>query len=384
MNESKKKDERHGKELPDRGMENIQLVDMHPSGAVEIRVSIKANPTADNDQASPKLILREVELSSRSPGGSGKMLEMSKSPMEMSKKKKHLNLRRYPYDRSFHDKTSRTPSSRTKRPHQKLGKSLRTEPGDEELGLPKELLINKPETMGLSCGVRCVKWAVFTFNFLTFALGIALIGLSLSVLFSDAFKSYLQELVGKSGTDVNFGQFTIVLYVVAGVGGLLALCGFLGCCGACCENRFLLGTFFTVMLILFVATIVGAVYILAKKDEFHHFIDDTLLKYGVEKYYVNPDTKSLMDRMQNDLQCCGARGCADYANPPESCHCENNKFVQGCGDYLFSLVLNQAQIIAGILFGTLALELLAMLFTCMLYQGIGRYVRYERSYLSRT
>ncbi|KHJ43522.1 tetraspanin family protein [Trichuris suis] len=205
-------------------------------------------------------------------------------------------------------------------------------------------------------------------------LGVTLFGTSLYVLLSDAFKNYLQELLGKAGTDVDFQQFAVVIYVAAAVGGMLALCGFLGCCGACCESRCLLGTFFTIILVLFIVTIVGAVYILAKKDDFHYFIADLLKKYGVDKYDLDPEVKHLMDRMQNDLQCCGSRGCSDYVSPPESCHCTDNKFVQGCADYFFRILLNQAHTIAGILFGTLALELLAMLFSCMLFQGIGRYV----------
>lgn len=34
----------------------------------------------------------------------------------------------------------------------------------------------------------------------------------------------------------------ISLYVILGLGVLIALLGFLGCCGACCENQCLLGT----------------------------------------------------------------------------------------------------------------------------------------------
>lgn len=36
-------------------------------------------------------------------------------------------------------------------------------------------------------------------------------------------------------------QMYLVLYGTAAIGGLLCLCGFLGCCGACCESVCLLG-----------------------------------------------------------------------------------------------------------------------------------------------
>lgn len=36
-------------------------------------------------------------------------------------------------------------------------------------------------------------------------------------------------------------QMKVVFYVTAGIGGLIFLTGFLGCCGAGCENTCLLG-----------------------------------------------------------------------------------------------------------------------------------------------
>lgn len=81
----------------------------------------------------------------------------------------------------------------------------------------------------------------------------------------------------------------IALYVLAAIGGLLLLCGFLGCCGACMESPALLGTvyhqiiistileqlfiifmkfqFFFIILVLFLAEIAGGIYIFVKKDQ---------------------------------------------------------------------------------------------------------------------
>lgn len=64
-----------------------------------------------------------------------------------------------------------------------------------------------------------------------------------------------------------FFQLFIPLYVLAAVGGLLLLTGFLGCCGACTENICLLSIFFAIVLILFIAELACGIAILVAKDK---------------------------------------------------------------------------------------------------------------------
>lgn len=224
--------------------------------------------------------------------------------------------------------------------------------------------------MVAGCGNKCVKCLYFTFNFLFFLFGALLLGLSLWVRFDNNFQKRLGDAIEKSsGTPVQLESMYIALYVLAAIGGLLCLTGFLGCCGACCESPCLLGLFFTLVLILFVAEIAGAIYIFVKKDTIQNELSSWYRDNVISLYSTNKDVQKQLDQLQQEWSCCGAKGCSDYSSPPSSCQCNEGQ-KQGCVDIAFQQVTKHIVIVAAVAIGILAVELLAMIFSCILCNAI--------------
>jgi len=227
--------------------------------------------------------------------------------------------------------------------------------------------------MVVGCGASCLKFLFCTFNFLVFLCGGAILGLALWARFDDNFQ-YAVNLALKDGAKypLEIQNVHIVLYIIAAIGGLLLLCGFLGCCGACCESTSLLGLFFTLILLLFLAEISGAIYIFVRKDTIKGELRDWYAKALVQHYYTNKEIQQLMDETQSRLRCCGAQGCGDYPNiPPPSCDCQSGP-KPGCFDKVFDQMRNHLTIVAIVAACLVVVELLAMIFACILCSSVRR------------
>jgi len=225
-----------------------------------------------------------------------------------------------------------------------------------------------------------VKYLVFLFNFLVFVIGIAVLALSLSIRFSNDVQKYFQNLLIKGGSTVSLEHMYIPLYVLAAIGSLLILTGFLGCCGAWCENTCLLAIFFSIILILFVAELACGIALLVNKDK----IKDEVFKgigEAFKKYSTDEEVKDSIDSMQQQMKCCGcSNATVDYTNNhikiPNSCY-ENPsdpkiQFVKGCCQKVWDDAMSQIGVVGGVAIGILVIELLAMIFSCILCQAFRR------------
>uniref|UniRef100_A0A668RUA7 Tetraspanin n=2 Tax=Pseudocrenilabrinae TaxID=318546 RepID=A0A668RUA7_OREAU len=104
-------------------------------------------------------------------------------------------------------------------------------------------------TMEGDC-LSCIKYLMFVFNFLIFLGGSFLLGVGVWVLVDP---TGFREIVA-----TNPLLFTGV-YIILGMGGMLFLLGFLGCCGAIRENKCLLLFFFMLILLIFLAELAAAI-----------------------------------------------------------------------------------------------------------------------------
>jgi len=231
--------------------------------------------------------------------------------------------------------------------------------------------------MVYGCGNKCVKYLVFLFNFLVFVIGIAVLALSLSVRFSNDVQKYFQGLLDNTSSAVNLNQMYIALYVLAAVGAFLILTGFLGCCGAWCENTCLLAVFFSIILILFVAELGCGIAILVKKDSFKQSIFDEITKKMKEYGSWTPEMKKQFNQTQIDLKCCGCNNITDYGSSISegaiTCTLYVPQYVAtGCCNKVWDTLQNQMAIVGGVSIGILVIELLAMIFSCILCQAFRR------------
>ena len=64
----------------------------------------------------------------------------------------------------------------------------------------------------------------------------------------------------------NIHQYYIATYVLMTIGTLMAIIGFLGCCGALRQSRCMLGTYFALLIVVFLAEIAGGVAAYKYKD----------------------------------------------------------------------------------------------------------------------
>lgn len=69
----------------------------------------------------------------------------------------------------------------------------------------------------------------------------------------------LVDILENSGGDVTLTVFTSAAVILIVVSIFVVILTFFGCCGAIKENKCMLGTYFTVILVLFIVMIVGAV-----------------------------------------------------------------------------------------------------------------------------
>jgi len=227
--------------------------------------------------------------------------------------------------------------------------------------------------MVYGCGNKCVKYLVFTFNFLIFVVGIAVMATSLVTVFNNDARTYFNNILAKAGSSFNFDQMNVALYVLAAVGALLLLTGFLGCCGAWTESVCLLSLFFSIVLILFIAELGCGIAILVKKDDVKNALFSEIKKL-IEKYYdSSQEIKDAIDKMQTEVGCCGCNGPLDFPlprGPPTSCL--QGGFTTGCCNKIWGDLESKAAIAGGVAIGILVIELLAMIFTCILCQAFRR------------
>jgi len=217
-----------------------------------------------------------------------------------------------------------------------------------------------------------VKYLFFTFNFLVFLAGGAVLGVALWARFDNNFQQTVNKALEKQGNvPMEMRNLHIVLYVIMAIGGLLILCGGLGCMGACCESPCLLGTFFAIILLLFLAEIAGAIYIFVRKDAIRNDLSNWYKNALVDKYSADPDIKKMLDETQTKWQCCGSTGCGDYQIPPASCQCSTAR--PGCFDKIYEGFKTNITIVAIVAACLVAIELLAMIFACVLCSTIRQY-----------
>jgi len=191
------------------------------------------------------------------------------------------------------------------------------------------------------CMSKLIKYLLFATNFLIFILGLAVFGLGIWVVvdepsFLDLFSKAQDQL--ESSEDFNVEIYTSAAYILLVVSALVVLISFFGCCGAWKENKCMLGTYFTLILALFIVMVVGAV--LGYSGDLEKSVKDPL-KSALSKYsdVATEDTdpalygyKMAWNTVQEELKCCGVDDVTDWAvitewdpvgaNKPAGC-CKN-------------------------------------------------------------
>ncbi|XP_063795563.1 tetraspanin-1 [Pseudophryne corroboree] len=237
----------------------------------------------------------------------------------------------------------------------------------------------------MSC-FTCIKVLMILFNLAIFLAGGTLLGVGIWVSVDSV--SFL-KIFGTLPDNIA-SQFVNVGYFLIAIGALLVILGFLGCCGAQKESKCLLITFFSIVLIIFIAEVAGAVVALVYSSVAESFLQSVLTPVIKQQYGSNKDVTNSWNTLMTDLKCCGLNNYTDFNDSPymkngtypTQC-CSSNSTsctmafasssnISGCFNQILHLVKSNAAIVGGVAAGICALELAAMVVSMYLYCRIDK------------
>ncbi|XP_007423100.1 tetraspanin-16 [Python bivittatus] len=231
-----------------------------------------------------------------------------------------------------------------------------------------------------------LKMMMFIFNGVIFLGGLALLGIGIWVkVDGDSFVKILGVAAPQLMLLLHVG------YLCMAVGTFLFIMGFLGCWGAMKESRCLLLVFFAVILVIFIAEVVGAVVVLifsTVTDIFVQYLKNWAMKTLKEDYGRQEDLTAIWDTTMKQLNCCGFNNYADFNTSyfyhthekyPSLCCLSSRECQQFEIDYTkqgclfeFDMFLNHnGKIVGGVAVAVGMVELAAMVVSLILYHHIG-------------
>ncbi|KAL7828083.1 hypothetical protein AOLI_G00312350 [Acnodon oligacanthus] len=232
----------------------------------------------------------------------------------------------------------------------------------------------------------CLKYLLFVFNFLFWMGGGVVMGVGIWTLIDKG--DYLSLLASST--------FAVSAYILILAGALVMVTGFLGCCAVIREQRSLLSTYFSCLLLIFlielIAGVLAYVYYQKLSDELKQHLSKTMTAN-----YAQPGKEGItqaVDRLQQDFKCCGSNNSFDWLQSvyilslesekrlvPDSCcktitpHCGRRdhpsniyKVEGGCITKLEHFLADHLLIIGAVGIGVACLQLAGALLTaCFIY-----------------
>lgn len=221
--------------------------------------------------------------------------------------------------------------------------------------------------MAVGCGATCAKVILITFNFLFWLSGVALLVLGIWIVADPSVERNLHvvEDLEAGGIMTKYLAFALI-----GIGGLVFLIGFLGCCGALKENKCLLGLYLFFLIIIAGAEIAAGVLGFIHKGKLEAKISKTLVQKW-EKYNTTDETtKDAIQYVQNALKCCGLEAANGEIQYRKWCP-DNVKNNGGCIAKLTDWIKQNAPILIGVACGFGGLEIFGIICAICLCRAVG-------------
>uniref|UniRef100_A0A2K5LME9 Tetraspanin n=1 Tax=Cercocebus atys TaxID=9531 RepID=A0A2K5LME9_CERAT len=207
----------------------------------------------------------------------------------------------------------------------------------------------------------CIKYSMFTFNFLFWLCGILILALSIWVRVGSDSQGILNSTnVGPSSH--------VAADILIAVGAIIMIMGFLGCCGAIKESRCMLLLFFIGLLLILLLQVAASIL-------------------GAQILSTTEESAKQFQQAMVEFKCCGLiNGAADWGNnfqqEPKLCKCldtqrpctnynEKQVYEEPCISTIRDLLAKSFIIVIGIAFGLAVIEILGLVFSMVLYCQIG-------------
>ncbi|XP_041366266.1 tetraspanin-7-like [Gigantopelta aegis] len=260
--------------------------------------------------------------------------------------------------------------------------------------------------LGLDCAGKTARFLLILFNTIFVLSGIAVLGSGIW-LRVDPNVVQLQRLV-ELNTDTNY--LTAASYVFIGFGGAVLLVGVFGCCGGILKNKWLLGVYIALLVLIFIGEISAGIIAAIFRAEVMSTVKRDLL-FELKKEYRPGRTKYTQpwDYTQVWLECCGVNNYTDYRHVfpangtrhvPDSCcvltnrdpddpipkdptKCQadamNSELIGvdiqpfGCIDAITNKIKEYNGILLGIGIGIAFIQVLGIVLACCLCRKVDKY-----------
>ncbi|KPP74113.1 CD151 antigen-like [Scleropages formosus] len=204
-----------------------------------------------------------------------------------------------------------------------------------------------------TCGTICLKYLLFTFNFLFWLAGGAVMAVGIWTLVEKS--DYISLL--QSST------YAASAYILILAGVIVMVTGVLGCCATFKEQRNLLRVYFVLLLCIFLMEILAGVLAYIYYQQFKCCGSNNSFDWRDSIWIRSSEAER---RMVPD-SCC--------KTPTELCgkrdHPSNIYKVEGgCITKLENFILEHLKIIGAVGIGIACVQIVGMVFTCCLYRSL--------------
>ncbi|XP_012729207.1 CD9 molecule a isoform X1 [Fundulus heteroclitus] len=197
----------------------------------------------------------------------------------------------------------------------------------------------------LSGGERCIKFLMFAFNLVFWLAGTAVLAIGLWLKLDSQTKGLFE------GPDPPYVFYTGV-YILIGVGVLMMVVGFLGCCGAIQESPWMLGLFFFFLLIIFGIVIAAGIWGFSNQTKVVNDISATYTQmYNSYKKTGDESLKKALRVIHDGLYCCGVKGAMEETEPdlcPRAEQQLEKLITKKCPEVIEEVFFSKLHIIGGV------------------------------------